>query len=61
VIARGKSQLISAEIARFYLIFQSARFTFKRAEPVPIILPGDWLLALPKQLPEWKQAIQGWR
>src|SRR5207247_121029 len=61
VIARGKNLLISAEIARFYLIFQTDRFTFQRAEPVPIILPGDWLLALPKQLPEWREAIEAWR
>jgi hypothetical protein len=52
--------LVGPEIARFYLIFQTARFTFQRQEPNPIILPGDWLLALPDEVARWKQAVAAW-
>jgi predicted Zn-dependent protease len=58
---RAERQLTGAEIARFYQIFQTARFTFQRQEPNPIILPGDWLLALPDDVARWKQAIEAWK
>jgi O-antigen ligase/tetratricopeptide (TPR) repeat protein len=57
---RGEQLLLGAEVNRFYLIFQTYRFTFMRAEPVPIILPGDWLLALPSELEDWRQAVERW-
>jgi O-antigen ligase len=45
---------------QFYLTFQSFRFTFLRHEPVPIIGPGDWLDALPDDLPRWQADVQRW-
>lgn len=60
VAKRAERQLQAAELTRFYLIFQTYRFTFQRAEAIPIILPGDWLLALPADLPRWKAAVEGW-
>ena len=48
------------ELARFYFIFQTFRFTFQRAEPAPIILPGDWLDALPAALPGWRATVERW-
>ena len=61
VHAQAKRLLRTAEVDRFYLVFQTFRFTFQRAEPVPIILPGDWLLALPNELPAWKASVERWR
>jgi hypothetical protein len=57
---RGEQLLQAAEFGGFYFIFQTARFTFGRHEPIPIILPGDWLLALPSDLPRWREAVEGW-
>lgn len=61
VSEQAERLLAAAETQRFYLIFQSFRFTFQRAEPVPIILPGDWLDALPAQTAEWRADIERWR
>ncbi|MGD9894342.1 MAG: O-antigen ligase family protein, partial [Dehalococcoidia bacterium] len=58
---QGEHLLQGAELERFYLIFQTYRFTFQRDEPTPIILPGDWLLALPHEIDAWRDAVEGWR
>lgn len=47
-------------ITRFYLLFQTFRFTFLRHEPVPIITRGDWLDALPADYPRWQEHLQRW-
>lgn len=57
---QGERLLLGAEISRFYQIFQTYRFTFMRQEPIPIILPGDWLLALPDELASWREAVESW-
>jgi hypothetical protein len=28
---------------------------------MPIILPGDWLTALPSELPAWRAAVERWQ
>jgi hypothetical protein len=61
VVKGAKSLLASAELTRFYFIFQTFRFTFQRAEAMPIIVPGDWLTALPRELPAWKADVERWR
>jgi O-antigen ligase/tetratricopeptide (TPR) repeat protein len=61
VVKRAEALLRSVELTRFYLIFQTFRFTFQRAEPAPIILPGDWLMALPPDLPAWQAAVERWQ
>jgi Flp pilus assembly protein TadD len=61
VAQRAEALLTAAELERFYLIFQTYRFTFQRAEAVPIVLPGDWLTALPRELPRWRATVEGWR
>lgn len=47
--------------SRFYLPFQNFRFTFLRHEPVPIVGPGDWLDALPDDLPAWQADVERWQ
>ena len=61
VVKRAETLLAAAELERFYLIFQTYRFTFQRAEAIPIILPGDWLTALSSELPRWRTVIEGWQ
>lgn len=61
-VARRAARLVEgAEIERFYLIFQTFRFAHQRAEPSPIILPGDWLLALPGEVGRWRASVYGWQ
>lgn len=61
IVRRTEDLLAGAEIERFYLLFQTFRFAHLRAEPVPIVLPGDWLAALPSELAEWRASAAGWR
>lgn len=60
VIERQKRLIESAAITRFYLPFQTFRFTFQRHEPVPIIRPGDWLNALPDEFGTWQEHLARW-
>ena len=60
LIGQQRRLVEGAEIGRFYLPFQTFRFTFRRHEPVPIISPGDWLLALPDGLPRWRANLRRW-
>lgn len=61
VIKRQRHLLDAASIARFYLPFQTFRFTFGRHEPVPIIAAGDWLDALPDGYTEWSGHLDRWQ
>jgi hypothetical protein len=60
VIALQRRLLERTAITRFYLLFQTFRFTFLRHEPVPIITRGDWLDALPADYPQWQEHLQRW-
>jgi tetratricopeptide (TPR) repeat protein len=61
IIDRQRSLLEGAAVTRFYLLFQTFRFTFQRHEPVPIIRPGDWLDALPDEFPTWQGHLARWQ
>lgn len=60
VIKRQRTLVEGAFISRFYLPFQSFRFTYQRHEPVPIIGPGDWLYALPDEFLSWQDDLERW-
>ncbi len=60
VISLQRRLLERTAITRFYLLFQTFRFTFLRHEPVPIITRGDWLDALPMDYPQWQEHLQHW-
>jgi tetratricopeptide (TPR) repeat protein len=60
VISLQRQLLERTAITRFYLLFQTFRFTFLRHEPVPIITRGDWLDALPIEYPQWQEHLQRW-
>lgn len=60
VIRRQRQLVEGAWISRFYLPFQTFRFTFLRHEPAPIIGPGDWLNALPDGYERWQEHLTGW-
>jgi tetratricopeptide (TPR) repeat protein len=61
VIRRQRQLVESASITRFYVLFQTFRFTFLRHEPVPIIGPGDWLNALPNDFERWQANLDRWQ
>jgi Tfp pilus assembly protein PilF len=61
VIERQQRLVESASITRFYTVFQTARFTFLRREPSPIISLGDWLNALPNDFERWQTNVERWQ
>lgn len=61
VVQRQRRLVDGAWIGRFYLPFQTFRFTFLRREPAPIIRPGDWLDALPDDLGRWQADVDAWQ
>jgi hypothetical protein len=46
---------------QFGLAVQHYRFAYRRQEPLPIVLPGDWLNALPSLYPRLKSAVERWQ
>jgi O-antigen ligase len=46
---------------QFGLAVQHYRFAYRRQEPLPIVLPGDWLNALPPLYPRLKDAVNRWQ
>ncbi len=61
VIAWQRRLVDGVWFSRFYLPLQAFRFTFLRHEPVPIIGPGDWLDALPRDLDVWQANLDRWQ
>jgi tetratricopeptide (TPR) repeat protein len=61
VIARQRRLVEGVFIGQFYTAFQTARFTFLRHEPTPIIGPGDWLIALPNEYARWQANLERWQ
>jgi O-antigen ligase/tetratricopeptide (TPR) repeat protein len=61
VIERQRRLVEGASITRFYTVFQTARFTFLRQEPSPIISLGDWLNALPNDFERWRANVERWQ
>jgi len=47
-------------LRQFSITSQHYRFAFRRQEPWPIILPGDWLNGLPRVYSEMDTALRHW-
>jgi tetratricopeptide (TPR) repeat protein len=45
---------------QFSLAVQHYRFAYRRQEPLPIVLPGDWLNALPALYSRLQSAVDRW-
>ncbi|MGI8549593.1 MAG: O-antigen ligase family protein [Dehalococcoidia bacterium] len=61
IISRQANALLGIGLSRFFLAFQHYRFAYARREPLPIVLPGDWLNALPSDYYQMQIDLDRWR
>lgn len=61
VLRAANGALQSMSLSRFYLSYQHYRFAYQRHEPLPIVLQGDWLNALPPEYQRMQTSIQRWQ
>lgn len=61
IMALEAQAITNIGLSRFYLTFQHYRFTYQRHEPLPILLQGDWLNALPNEYYQMQAGLQRWQ
>jgi O-antigen ligase/tetratricopeptide (TPR) repeat protein len=61
VVELGQWGLADLWDRQFGLAVQHYRFAYRRQEPLPIVLPGDWLNALPPLYPRLRASVERWQ
>ena len=59
--ALGQWSLINLWLRQLSITQQQYRFSYRRQEPWPIILPGDWLNGLPRVYTTMTDAVERWK